>query len=125
MGFEPELPPEIADRAVSLDDAHVAELGFSPTDAVDVLAHIADKGFGVWGGDVWAEMADGRHLPTHLRWSVGLVPDETWEAFVTRSSKESVAAVERLSKLATGGRMLVAVTSCKRGDWELARLRRR
>ena len=125
MRFESWLPVELAERAVSFEDAHVADVGFSPSDALAVVTHLAKAELGVLGADLWQETPDGHHKPAHVALTVKIVRDETWQAFVRRSGDEAADAVRRFAALPTEGRWLVAVTSVKRGDWELDRVRRK
>jgi hypothetical protein len=123
MRIESSFPSEIAERAVSLADAHVAEVGFAPIDALAVLEHIRQTSSGILGADMWKETGDGFHVPAHMGVAVRLHHDESWEAFVVRSTDEGAAAIRRFAALPTEGRWLVALTGIVRSEWELARLR--
>ncbi len=69
LRFQNQLPHELIETAISLEDIGADEYAWKWDDAVEVIRVLASQGILILGGDVYS-VSDGRASPTYDNWHI-------------------------------------------------------
>ena len=90
MKIQEQILDAFSSRGRSLEPLGLQEIAWVKSDALEIVARLADKGVAVLGGDVYKEFPDGLR-PTYENWYCERSSEEDFRAFTERSREKAVA----------------------------------